>query len=241
MTDATAIPGSDTLSLDQSDSHKVARVTQQIREMILRDELQPGFPIRERALAEKLGVSRTPTREALKILAAEGLVELSPNRGAWVSVLSREEVFQIVQVLSVLEGFAAELACEAITQEQMDELWALHYEMLAFKARKARLNYFLNNQAIHLGIVRASNNDTLIEHHRILNARVYRLRYVAHQMSVAWDAAVREHEELLQYLQDRNAAALAPALRAHVFSIWTRLSELMAPDGTLLPKEISAE
>ncbi|WP_274629371.1 GntR family transcriptional regulator [Arvimicrobium flavum] len=235
MAEERAIPGSEVASPEQSDSHKVARVTQQIREMILRDELKPGFPIRERALAERLDVSRTPTREALKILAAEGLVELSPNRGAWVSILTRNEVFQIVQVLSALEGLAAELACEAMTQEQMDELWALHYEMLAFKARKARLDYFHNNQAIHLAIVRASGNDTLMEHHRILNARVYRLRYLAHQTSVAWDAAVREHEELLQFLQDRNAPAAAQALRTHVFSIWTRLSELIASDGTLIP------
>lgn len=241
MTEPVHLSSDEAALVDVSDNHKVARVTQQIREMILTDELKPGFPIRERALAELLGVSRTPTREALKVLAVEGLVELSPNRGAWVSVVTRHEVFQIIQVLAVLEGLAAELACDVITDEELNELWALHYEMLASRARNARLNYFLNNQAIHLGIVRASRNETLIEHHRILNARVYRLRFVAHQSTTAWDAAVREHDELLNFLQDRNAAALAPALRAHVSSIWTRLSDLMSEDGTLPPKDFSTE
>jgi DNA-binding GntR family transcriptional regulator len=215
------------------DGAKVAYVKQRVREMILRGELAPGHPIRERTLALRLGVSRTPMREALKLLAGESLVELNPHRGATVAILGRREVFEVVQVLASLEGLAAELACAAITDVEMAELWALHYEMLAFRARKDRLAYFENNQAIHLGIVRASRNAVLADHHAMLNARVYRLRFIAHQAMENWDHAVREHEELLHLLETRDAARARPLLAAHVFSIWTRLSTILDDDGTI--------
>jgi len=215
---------------------KVAHVKDRIREMILRGDLEPGHPIRERALAERLGVSRTPMREALKLLAGESLVDLHPNRGATVAILSRKEVFNIVQVLSALEGLAAELACASMTDTDIAELWALHYEMLAFRARKDRLGYFQNNQAIHVGIVRSTRNDVLIEHHAMLNARVYRLRFIAHQAIQNWDTAVRDHEEIIQSLEARDAEMAARVLKAHVFSIWTRLSDILAEDGTIIER-----
>ena len=82
-----------------------------LRDMIVQDVLVPGQRIRERSLAEQLEVSRTPLREALKVLATEGLVELSPNRGALVAKPSPGEVHDMLQVLGVLEGLAGELAC----------------------------------------------------------------------------------------------------------------------------------
>ncbi|MBZ6078982.1 GntR family transcriptional regulator [Microvirga puerhi] len=218
---------------ESSDGAKVAHVKDRIREMILKGELDPGHPIRERTLANRLGVSRTPMREALKLLAGENLVELHPHRGAIVAILRRSEVFEIIQVLAALEGLAAELACTAITDKEMAELWALHYEMLAFRARKERLRYFQNNQAIHLGIVHAARNAVLAEHHAILNARVYRLRFIAHQATENWDNAVREHEEFLHVLEARDAARARPLLTAHVASIWTRLSTILDEDGTI--------
>ncbi len=218
---------------ESGDGAKVAHVKERIREMILTGELSPGHPIRERTLANRLGVSRTPMREALKLLAGENLVNLHPHRGATVAVLRRLEVFKIVQVLATLEGFAAELACAAITDTELAELWALHYEMLAFRARKDRLGYFHNNQAVHRGIVRAARNETLAEHHAILNARVYRLRFIAHQAAENWDNAVREHEEFLRVLEARNAARARALLTDHVFSIWTHLSTILDEGGTI--------
>lgn len=218
---------------DGADGAKVAHVKERIRAMILKGELAPGHPIRERTLALRLGVSRTPMREALKLLAGESLVELHPHRGATVAVLRRSEVFQVLQVLATLEGLAAELACAAITDAEMAELWALHYEMLAFRARKDRLAYFQNNQAIHMAVVRAARNAVLAEHHATLNARVYRLRFIAHQATENWDNAVREHEEFLHLLEARDAERARPLLAAHVFSIWTRLSSILDEDGTI--------
>jgi len=218
---------------ETSEGAKVARVQARIREMILKGELVPGHPIRERALSEALNVSRTPMREALKLLAAENLVELSPYRGATVARITRAETFEVVQVLSALEGLAAELGCATMSEAEIAELRALHYELQAFRARRDRLGYFSTNQEFHFNIVRGAKNSVLAEQHRLLNARVYRLRFLAHQAQQRWDSAVQEHEEVLEALEARDGATASRLLRVHVFGIWTRLSDVMAEDGTI--------
>ena len=212
---------------------KVAWVQSQIREMILTGKLMPGLPIRERALAEALGVSRTPMREALKLLAAESLVDLSRYRGATVARITRAEARDVVEVLAALEGLAAELCCASMENAEMGELRALHYELMAFRARNDRLGYFHTNQEFHFAIMRGARNPVLAEQHRLLNARVYRLRFLAHQAQQRWDSAVREHETILEALEARDAPRAAGLLREHVFGIWTRLHDLMAEDGTI--------
>jgi DNA-binding GntR family transcriptional regulator len=205
---------------------KPDQVAERVRTMILDDRLPPGSPIRERALAAELRVSRTPLREALQKLAAEGLVELHPNRGARVAAPSAEELHDLLQLLAVLEGFAGELAAERATEREIAEIRALHYEMLAAYTRGDRLGYFRHNQAIHQAIVHASRNQALIEQHRGLNARLYRARYVCNQESGALDLPIREHEHILELLARRDGAALSPLLREHVFRVWHRLREL---------------
>jgi DNA-binding GntR family transcriptional regulator len=202
---------------------KPEQVADRIREMIIQDHLPPGTRIRERSLSEQLQVSRTPLREALKQLAAEGLVELHPNRSAVVASPSEEELHDMLQLLSVLEGFAGELAPGRASDEEIAEIQALHYEMLAAHTRGDRLRYFLLNQRIHLGIVASSKNRELIDQHRRLNARLYRIRYVCNLGTQRWDEATREH-----------ATALSRLLREHVFSAWHKLRELVADDKVSL-------
>jgi DNA-binding GntR family transcriptional regulator len=205
---------------------KPERVAAMIREMIIQDELSPGSPIRERALSERLQVSRTPLREALKILSAEGLVDLQPRRGATVASPGDEEVRAMLQLLGALESFAGALACETATEEDMAELWALHYEMLASYSRGDKLGYFHRNQSIHFGIVNAARNAPLIEHHRIVNARVYRVRYVSNLRTERWESAIREHEEILRAIEARDAARVRPLLERHVLQAWDQMQSL---------------
>ena len=147
---------------DASEGAKVARVQSRIREMILTGELVPGHPIRERALADSLGVSRTPMREALKLLAAEYLVDLSPFRGATVTQITRADAYQVVQVLAALEGLAAELACTSISEDETAELRALHFELMAFRARRDRLGYFRANQQFHFTIAQRERYPVML-------------------------------------------------------------------------------
>jgi DNA-binding GntR family transcriptional regulator len=210
---------------------KPERVAGLIREMIIQDELTPGMPIRERALAEKLNVSRTPLREALKILSSEGLVELQPRRGATVANPSDQEVRELLQLLGALEGFAGVLACKTATEKDLRELKALHYEMLAAYTRDDRLGYFHRNQDIHHAIVRIARNQALADHHRMMNARVYRARYVCNLETQRWESAIREHEEILEALERRDPAGLRALLETHVLNAWDLMQELRTRRG----------
>ena len=200
-----------------------AQVAGAIRDMIVQDELQPGERIRERQLAERLRVSRTPLREALKVLATEGLVELLPNRGAVVSNPAAESVRDLLQVLGVLEALGGELAAERASDEEIAEVKALHFEMLAAYARKDRLQYFKMNQPIHRAIIEASRNEALVEAHGRINARLYRVRYRSNLLNRKWHTAIEEHESILRALERRDGPALATELRAHLGSTWSKV------------------
>lgn len=209
-------------------SLKPERVANLIRDMIIQDELTPGMPIRERALSEKLNVSRTPLREALKILSAEGIVELQPRRGAIVAAPSDTEVQELLQLLGALEGFAGATACHMATRADLAELRALHYEMLAAHLRGDRLGYFRRNQEIHSSIVRLTGNSALIKHHTLVNARVYRIRYISNLKLERWEQAIAEHEEILSEMEKGNADTVRVILERHVLKAWEELQRQRA-------------
>lgn len=218
----------------QDGTLKPERVAVLIREMILRDELSPGMPIRERRLAQELGVSRTPLREALKILRADGLVELSPRRGATVAEPSPGELRHLLQVLGALEGFAGHLACDVVTDAEIRQLRALHYDMLAAYMRSDRLSYFHHNQAIHRLLVEVTRNTVLIDHHRKVNAQVYRIRYISNLRTERWVSAIQEHEAILDALEQRDRPRIREILEGHVlkaFDQMQREEEAAAAEG----------
>lgn len=211
------------------------QVADAVRDMIIQDEIRAGERIRERDLAQRLQVSRTPLRESLKILAAEGLVELLPNRGAVVSNPTAEEIHDMLRVLGVLEALAGELACARASDAELAEVKALHFEMLAAYARQDRLGYFKVNQRIHRAIVMASGNRSLMATHQRINAQLYRVRYRSNLVNTRWHTAIEEHEVILQQLLARDAAALAATLRGHLGSTWAKYAEVdgLAADGTV--------
>ena len=187
-----------------------------LRDLIVQGQLAPGARLNERILCQQLGLSRTPLREAFKLLATEGLVELLPNRGAIVAGLDPTRLKQTLAVMGALEALAGELACSNITVQQIDDIRALHYEMLAAHARGDLAGYFRHNQAIHLKLAEASANPVLAHTYRQLNANVRRARYMANLSRDRWDAAVREHEAILAALLARDATRLKRLLADHL-------------------------
>lgn len=200
-----------------------------LRDMIVQDIIAPGQPIRERTLAQQLNISRTPLREALRLLAVDGLVELLPSRGAIVANPDAEDVRHMLEFLGGIEGLAGEWACARATDAEIDEIRALHYEMLAAYARKDRLAYFKLNQRIHRAIVLASGNRLLIDTHARINARLYRIRYRSNLRNTKWPTAIAEHEEILKAIEARDAARLNHLMRRHLGSTWIKVSQ----DGQL--------
>ncbi len=187
-----------------------------LRDLIVKGQLAPGERLNERVLCEQLGISRTPLREAIKLLATEGLVALLPNRGAQVARLEAKRLAETLQVMGALEALAGELACQHSAAHQIAEIRALHDDMVAQHARGDLVAYFRYNQAIHLKIVEASGNAMLANTYRQLNANVLRVRYMANLSRERWDEAVREHEKILAALEARDAARLKRLLQDHL-------------------------
>lgn len=192
------------------------QVTARLRTMLVEGIIPPGAKLNERELCEKLRVSRTPLRETIKLLAAEGLVNLLPNRGAVAVKLGEADVMHTFEVLAGLEGMAGEWAAQRITEAELAELRALHYEMLACHARGDLSGYYRLNALIHAGITAAARNPVLAKTYREVNARVQSLRFRTNQDEVKWKAAVKEHERMMEALQARDGAALKAVLVEHL-------------------------
>jgi DNA-binding GntR family transcriptional regulator len=192
------------------------QVVARLRDLIIEGELRPGERIPERILCERFGISRTPLREALKVLASEGLIELLPNRGARVARLEVKDVEDMFQVMGALEALSGSLACARITDEELAEIRALHYEMLAHYERRRLPEYFRLNQAIHEAILDAARNPILKATYLGLAGRVRHARYMANMSEARWAAAVKEHEAILAALAARDGERLARLLAEHL-------------------------
>lgn len=192
------------------------QVAARLRTMLVEGRIAPGAKLNERELCEQLRVSRTPLREAIKLLAAEGLVDLLPNRGAVAVKLTEADVLNTFEVLAMLEGQSGELAAQRITDAELSELRALHYEMLACYARRDLSGYYRLNALIHTAINDAARNPVLSTTYRSINARVQSLRFRTNQDDAKWKHAVQEHEQMIEALQARDATALRQVLVAHV-------------------------
>lgn len=200
-------------------------IVSRVRDMIIEGTLAPGTRIHEGHLGQELGVSRTPLREALKYLASEGLLELSPGRGAVVRKFLAKDVKDSLIVLANLESLAGELACKNASDEDIAQIRKMHDEMMQHYAARNRLVYFKLNQSIHSAILRASDNSALADVHGVLQARLRRIRYIGNESPEKWAAAVADHEEMIAALEERNGKRLAKILAAHMDRTWDRVRD----------------
>ncbi len=200
------------------------QVVDHVRDLIAHNELQPGTRIVEGELCARLGVSRTPLREALKTLEGEGLIAFVPTRGAVVREISRVELHNLLEVLTGLEAFAGRLACERATSEEVDAITRQHEQMERDYVGRDRPAYFATNLAIYSSIVRAAHNPEMITIHEQLSARSQRMRYNYSSDEQSWLAAMQEHRLMIAALLRRDGPALADVLRRHIGFVWARLS-----------------
>lgn len=187
-----------------------------LQSMIVDGKLLPGSKVPEKDLCEQFGVSRTPLREALKVLAADGLISLEPNRGAWVSKVTLEELREVFPVMGALEALSGELACANITDEQIAYVRDLHNEMVQHFKDENLDAYFQVNQKIHEAILEAADNATLSTQYRSLASRIRRARYLANMSQERWQQAIEEHERILEALENRQGEKLAGILKQHL-------------------------
>jgi DNA-binding GntR family transcriptional regulator len=192
------------------------QVARSLRQMLVENRLPPGAKLNERELCEQLNVSRTPLREAIKMLAAEGLVELLANRGAIAVELSEADILNTFEVMAGLEAQSGELAALRITDSELAEIKAMHLEMLATHIRRDLPGYYRLNAAIHQAINSAAKNPVLSATYKQVNARLQALRFRSNQDGEKWDLAVQEHEQMVQALSRRDPVAMRAVLTAHL-------------------------
>ena len=192
------------------------QVVARLRTLLIEGLIAPGAKLNERELSALLRVSRTPLREAIKLLASEGMVDLLPNRGAVAVKLTETDILNTFEVLAELEAMAGELAAQRMTEDELAEVRAMHFEMLASFTRRDLSNYYRLNALIHAAINRAARNPVLSSTYRSINARVQSLRFRTNQNEAKWKRAMQEHEVMIQALQARDGAAMRKVLVAHL-------------------------
>jgi DNA-binding GntR family transcriptional regulator len=192
------------------------QVAGRLRVLIDSGELAPGTRLNEIELCNTMGVSRTPLREAIRSLATEGLIELQPNRGAIVSIVSQEDVTEILPIMASLEGLGGRLAAMHMDQSKIAQVRKIHDQMIAHYKNNEVAKYFETNRLIHELITEGSGNQTLVDTINSLSAKVRRARFTAQMTKESWAKAVSEHEEMIAALEAQDPDRLEAILVQHV-------------------------
>jgi DNA-binding GntR family transcriptional regulator len=206
------------------------QVTARLRTMVVEGDIPPGSKLNERELCERMEISRTPLREAIKLLAAEGIVELLPHRGAVAVRLTKDDVLNSFEVLADLEALSGALAAQRMTDQELAAVHVLHNQMAACFANDDRSGYFSHNALIHTAINEAARNPVLTGTYKSINVRVQSLRYSANQSKPKWAAAMREHELMIDALDARDSNGLRDILKQHMLRKRDSVLEIMDKD-----------
>ena len=206
------------LIISNGDTTLHEEVASKLRDLIFNGVLEGESRVPEKVLCERFGISRTPLREALKVLAREGLICLLPNRGARVNKITPQDIDEVFPVMGALEAVAGEAACQKISEESIAEIRAFHYQMALHHTRGERLEYFQLNQLIHEKILEAAENPTLTQVYKGLSGRIRRARYIANIPQHRWDQAMHEHEKILEVLGTRDGKKLGDLLKSHLLN-----------------------
>jgi DNA-binding GntR family transcriptional regulator len=183
---------------------------------IVEGRLKPGEHLVEVRLSEELGVSRSPLREAIHRLAAEGLITLVPRKGAFVADLSAKDLRDVFAVRAQLERLTARLAAERAAPEAIDELRGLNEECAGAVATGDVTAFFEHNDAFHSGIARAADNAYLRELQRVAAQRTFRPLFLYLSNTEHLDGSIRDHDELIQAIATRDGKRAENVMLAHL-------------------------
>ena len=200
-------------------------VLPRVRDMIIEGVLDAGTRINETELCLRLGVSRTPLREAIKSLAGEGLIELVTSKGAIVRRFTRTDVAHMLESIKLFEMFSARQACLHATDAEIKAVVKLHKSMVQEYKRRDRLSYYKLNQAIHSELVRLGGNPVIADLHDMMQSRLKRIRYLGNQEPSKWAGAMAEHEQMMKALAARDGDALAEVMGRHMDQTLLRVSD----------------
>ena len=191
-------------------------VANQIRGMIRNGILVKGQKIDEKYLCESMGVSRTPVREALRMLSSEGLIDLIPNKGAYISQPPIKEIQDMFEVMSVLEGTCARLATKRMTTKDYSKIEALHKELEKHYSRQDHEAYLQNNNTYHVFIQELSGNKVLNAVINGLRQKILLYRHRQLYQPKRFKQSIQEHRDLLEAFRKRDAAFAERLMKRHL-------------------------
>ena len=188
-------------------------VAEQLRQRIFRRELEPGSWIDELKIAEEFGISRTPLREALKVLAAEGLVTMKVRRGAYVTEMSEKDLRDVYHLLSLLESDAAGVVAERATDAQLKTLQDLHAELEAAVADREK--FFAINERFHMHLLEMADNRWRSQMVADLRKVMKLNRHNSLFKQGRIEDSLNEHRAILAAMVARDAQKTVKAMQAH--------------------------
>ena len=188
-------------------------VAELLRQRIFRRELEPGSWIDELGIAEEIGISRTPLREALKVLAAEGLVTMKVRRGAYVTEMSEKDLRDVYHLLALLESDAAGMVAGMVSNEQLQELEDLHAELAG--AAHERERFFIVNERFHMRLLELADNRWRSQMVADLRKVMKLNRHNSLLKQGRIEDSLNEHRAILAAMVARDASATARAMQAH--------------------------
>lgn len=203
-------------------------LAERLRTAIIAGDYKPGQKLPELELCRRFGVSRTPMREAMKVLATEGLVTLTPNRGASVAQITNEELADLYPIMGALEALGGELAAQRSTELEVASIEVKHNAMMDCYRAGDRGGYLRLNEQIHIDIMHAARNQPLLTNWQSLMLRIKRSRFLTHMSPERWRESVQDHNDILDALKNRDSPRLGTILKRHVRLKADTVREMMA-------------
>jgi len=197
-------------------SQKVYRV---LKTEIIKGSLKPGTKLSEGKIAEQMGVSRTPVREALKELSAEGFVKMNPNQAVVVSNASVEDVQEVLQIRGVLEGLAARLATKMISEEEIKELEKYQKQMEYYTKKDDVLAFGEMDAELHELILNVCSNNWLIQIRKNLSDQAHRYRIRSLSVPGRLKYSLKEHQEIVEALKRKDAEQADRLSQKHIENV----------------------
>ncbi len=192
------------------------QIVDTLREMIMTGELKEGDKINENELCTSMGISKTPLREALRVLGAEGVIRLVPNHGSFVTKPTIEEIKEMFEVMSVLEGVCARTASEKMSDKDFSRLELLHAKLEEnFKYRDQKKYIRYNNQ-YHSLVQELAGNRTLNHIVNGLRQKILLYRFQSLNLPGRFEQSIKEHRELLEAFRNRDREKAETLMRSHL-------------------------
>lgn len=191
-------------------------IANNLRELIISGELQEGDKIKEDELCSSMGISKTPLREALRVLSVEGLIKLVPNRGSFVSTPTFEEIREMFDVMSVLEGICARAAVKKMSAKDLAALEKLHDKLEKNFKRRAQREYIRINNQFHAFVQEMAGNRTLNQIVNGLRQKILLYRYQSLNLPERFEQSIQEHRDLIKAFRKKDSKKVETLMRRHL-------------------------